>query len=248
VTKDRAPAGLAGTVDHVDAGDGWLIVRLMTRQALRREGEHMGHCLADGNYDELRGEEEMTGNAIWSLRDPAGMSRATLDVRHRRVVMAKGKGNSDVGGKAARRLRALVAAFRAAGADLDFAGETGLVVAPNGYVCREDQAPPEVIEAVRAKHRAAVEAAREPREAMQASRRWHSRPLRAIVTYPDGTSHEIELGDVSPDVQAAMRREVCDLTIGVDAVQIETSERADRPLIVPSLSGRPVVLRSRPFG
>ncbi|WP_375275584.1 hypothetical protein [Methylorubrum thiocyanatum] len=103
----------------------------------------------------------MTGDAIWSLRDPAGMSRATLDVRSCRVVMAKGKGNSDVSGKAARRLKALVAAFRAAGADLDFAGETGLVVALNGYDCREDQAPPGVMEAVWARHRAAVEAGRE---------------------------------------------------------------------------------------
>ncbi|SDM65930.1 hypothetical protein SAMN05216360_10335 [Methylobacterium phyllostachyos] len=161
MTQDRPPAGLAGTVDHVDAGDGWLVVRLMTRQALVREGEHMQHCLRHGSYSHLAGEEEMTGDAIWSLRDPRGMSRATLDVRSRNVVMAKGKGNSDVGAKAARRLKALVAAFRAAGADLDFAGETGLIVAPNGYVCREEHAPPEVIEAVRAKHRAAVEARRE---------------------------------------------------------------------------------------
>lgn len=161
MTQNRPPAGLAGTVDHVDAGNGWLVVRLMTRQALVREGEHMQHCLRHGSYHHLAGEEEMTGDAIWSLRDPRGMSRATLDVRSRNVVMAKGKGNSDVGGKAARRLKALVAAFRAAGADLDFAGETGLIVAPNGYVCREEHAPPEVIEAVKARHRAAVEARRE---------------------------------------------------------------------------------------
>lgn len=182
MTQTRTPAGLAGTVDHVDAGDGWLVVRLMTRQALDREGEHMGHCLGNGGYDECAGDEDMAGDCIWSLRDPAGMSRATLHVRHRRVVMAKGKGNSEVGGKAARRLKALVAAFRAAGHDLEFNGETGIVVAPNGYTCREDQAPPEVLEAVRARHAARMHAGRDrlPEcEARQPATRWHARaPLR----------------------------------------------------------------------
>ncbi|WP_375275583.1 hypothetical protein [Methylorubrum thiocyanatum] len=49
MTESRSPAGLAGTVDHVDAGNGWLVVCLMTRQAMDREGAHMGHCLS-GSY------------------------------------------------------------------------------------------------------------------------------------------------------------------------------------------------------
>lgn len=80
------PAGLRGTTDHVDAGDGWLIVRLLTRQAMDREGAHMGHCLGDGSYDELAGDEDFTSNAIWSLRDPDGVSWATLDIHWHTVV------------------------------------------------------------------------------------------------------------------------------------------------------------------
>lgn len=223
MTQDRAPAGLAGTVDHIDAGDGWLVVRLMTRQALVREGEHMQHCLRHGSYSHLAGEEEMTGDAIWSLRDPRGMSRATLDVRSRNVVMAKGKGSSDVGGKAARRLKALVAAFRAAGADLDFAGETGLIVAPNGYVCREEHAPPEVIEAVRAKHRAAMEARRE-------------RPVTIrnglFMTFDEVDEHRWVTGwrDVADRVRSLTRPEpdLLDMTAGLPNPVVEVSTYWDR--------------------
>ncbi len=154
------PAGLAGTVDHLDAGDGWLLVRLMTRQAMRREGRHMDHCLADGTYDEFAGEEELTGNAVWSLRDPDGVSWATLDVRWHTVVMAKGPGNRTVRRSAARRLGALVAAFRAADHDLGFSGETGLLVTAEGEVMREDQAPAAIRAEVRAWRRAAIDAAR----------------------------------------------------------------------------------------
>ncbi|MEE7475935.1 hypothetical protein [Methylobacterium hispanicum] len=152
------PAGLRGTTDHVDAGDGWLIVRLLTRQAMDREGAHMGHCLGDGSYDELAGDEELTSNAIWSLRDPDGVSWATLDVHWHTVVMAKGPGNRTVRKGAARRLSALVAAFRATGRDLGFAGETDLLVTAEGQVMREDQAPAAIRAEVRARHRAVMEA------------------------------------------------------------------------------------------
>ncbi len=102
----------------------------------------MQHCLRHGSYSHLAGEEEMTGDAIWSLRDPRGMSRATLDVRHRRVVMAKGKGNSATSGvrpPAPQGPRRGVPRGR---------GRTWTSPArpasssPEGYVCREDQARP----------------------------------------------------------------------------------------------------------
>lgn len=155
------PAGLAGTVDHLDAGDGWRLVRLMTRQAMDREGAHMDHCRGEGSYDRLAGEEELTGNAVWSLRDPDGVSWATLDVRCRTGVMAKGPGNRTVRRSAARRLGALVAAFRADGTDLGFAGETDLLVNAEGEVMREDQAPAAIRAEVRARHAARMHAGRD---------------------------------------------------------------------------------------
>ncbi len=159
------PAGLVGTVDHIDAGDGWLVVRLLTKQALLREGMHMDHCLGDGDYDELAGDEDLTSDAIWSLRDPDGISRATLDVRagvagRRDVIMAVGPRNRRVRRSDARRLQALVAAFRAADVQLDFAGETGLVMADDGRVMREDQAPAEVRQQSRTRHEARIQAGR----------------------------------------------------------------------------------------
>ncbi|MGE7156732.1 hypothetical protein ACQKJ1_23695 [Methylorubrum rhodesianum] len=154
------PAGLAGTVDHLDAGGGWILVRLMTRQAIRREGEHIDHCLADRNYDHRAGEEDLTGSALWSLRDPDGVSWVTLEVfafdaeatTVASVSMAKGPGNRTVRRSVARRLQALVLAFRAAGRELDFSGETDLVMADDGRVMREDRAPEEVREQARERH------------------------------------------------------------------------------------------------
>lgn len=151
------PASLTGTVDHQDAGDGWLVVRLKTRQALVREGRHMDHCLADGAYANFAGEEDLAGHSIWSLRDPDGLSVVTLDVRRvndgrAQVVMVTGTGNRDVCRSAARRLGALVAAFRAVGVALDFAGETKLGMADDGAVMREDRAPAEVLAQVRSRH------------------------------------------------------------------------------------------------
>lgn len=166
-TQHKAPpAGLAGTVDHLDAGDGWLLARLMTKQAFVREGAHMDHCLGDAMHFHLAGEEELTGDAIWSLRDPEGVSWVTLEIleghnegaapRLSHVTMAKGPGNRTVRRSVARRLQALVAAFRAAGRELDFNVETGLVMADDGRVMREDQAPAEVREQARERHIARV--------------------------------------------------------------------------------------------
>jgi hypothetical protein len=161
MTDTLVPAGLAGTTDHVDAGDGWLLVRLLTRQALVREGRHMDHCLADGGYALMAGEEDLAGDSIWSLRDPDGMSVVTLDVRRAtvgraQVVEARGPSNRPVRRSAARRLGPLVTAFRGAGVALDFAGETGLAMADDGRVMRKDRAPPEVLAQVRARHAAVV--------------------------------------------------------------------------------------------
>ncbi|GEM_PF-3642103 len=180
------PAGLTGTVDDQDAGGGWILVRLMTKQAPIREGRHMDHCLQDGCYQEFAGEEELTGDAVWSPRDPTGVSWATLEIRegYRRdlsepclsnVIMAKGPGNRTVRRSVARRLQPLVLAFRAAGRELDFSGETEFVMADDGRVMRKDQAPADVAEQSRARHVARLVKLQKPqgegwREAMQLSR------------------------------------------------------------------------------
>lgn len=160
------PAGLTGTVDHIDAGDGWRLVRLLTKQALLREGLHMAHCVGDGDYEHLAGDEDLTSDSIWSLRDPDGVSRATLDVRagtggRRHVVMAKGPGNRGIRRSDVRRLQALVVSFRAADVPLDFMGETGLVMADDGRVMRHDQAPAAVRDEARVRHAASMHPSRE---------------------------------------------------------------------------------------
>jgi len=239
MTQHSTSAGLAGTVDHVDAGDGWLVVRLMTRQAMDREGAHMGHCLRGHSYGygRLAGEEEMTGDSIWSLRDPAGMSRATLDIRSCRVIMANGKGNSAVGGKAARRLKALVAAFKAAGHELDFNGETGIVVAPNGYVCREDQAPAEVLEAVKARHKAARDAVREAlRQARQGmfstpTIRWRAIPWTEEPLLSDRVAIGVDTQAASPEARGVARwsaTELLDMLTIDDEPSVEISGSIER--------------------
>lgn len=222
------PAGLVGTVDHQDAGDGWLLVRLMTKQALLREGLHMDHCLQDGCDQEFAGEEELTGDAVWSLRDPAGVSWATVEVRAARVIMANGPGNRDVRRSAARRLQALVMAFRAAGKDLDFNGETDLVMADDGRVMREDQAPAEVREQSRARHVARViklqGEARVPMRGMLTSEYITAIPRREFVSLCLD-SQAVFVGsdaEISPGEWATIEIEVTASTVAPWTVDIQS--------------------------
>ena len=223
------PAGLAGTTDHIDAGNGWLIVRLLTKQALLREGEHMDHCVGDGGYEDLTGDEDLTSDAIWSLRDPDGVSRVTLDVRagadgRRHVLMAKGPRNRDVRRSDARRLQALVMTFRGAGVPLDFAGETRLVMADDGRVMREDQAPEEVREQARARQWATRAPGRSGllAQALMASMTTHLRMMRRLTVHlPNGGTLDLGTGTLSEEP-----------AVGVDT---QTTPPTERTMVINGL-------------
>lgn len=99
----RTAAGERGTADRVEAGDGRYFVRLVTRQALDREGAAMRSCLGDGSYDGEVGSESLGDDAIWSLRRATdGVSIATLqvavwDAKRAAVTEARGYRNRPTG-------------------------------------------------------------------------------------------------------------------------------------------------------
>ena len=141
----RTPAGDKGTADRIEADDGGYWVRLVTWQALDREGGCMKHCVGDGSYDELVGGEEVHDDAIWSLRGRNGLSVLTVRIRHRELNYAKGYSNHAPGKGAAMQVRHLVAAFKAAGHALEVSEcETEIVLLPDGRTFRRDRLPPEV--------------------------------------------------------------------------------------------------------
>lgn len=140
----RTPAGEKGTDNRIAGDDGWYWVRIVTRAALKREGECQDHCIGDGDYDSLSGAEDLTDDAIWSLRDEAGVSRLTAQVEDCSVTRALGHLNHPVGKNAALQCRHLVSAFHEAGARLTFCHTTRIVLAPDGQTYRRDRVPPDV--------------------------------------------------------------------------------------------------------
>jgi hypothetical protein len=78
-----------------DCGDGWSVVQLTTSEALRHEGQTMGHCVGQGGYD----QGLASGNIqIYSLRDQLQKSHVTIEIEidaySRCVNQIKGKGNA----------------------------------------------------------------------------------------------------------------------------------------------------------
>lgn len=71
--------------------DGWSIIRLLTPSALDRESATMQHCIGNGGYDDLLGNEEFE---FLSLRDPAGKPHATLEVANGCLTQLQGKQNN----------------------------------------------------------------------------------------------------------------------------------------------------------
>ncbi|GEL44427.1 MULTISPECIES: hypothetical protein [Methylobacteriaceae] len=140
----RTPAGEKGADSRIQCDNAWYWVRLITRAALAREGACMEHCVGDGDFDSLSGAEDLTDDAVWSLRDELGVSRLTAQVEDGRVTRALGHLNHQVAKGAALQCRHLVAAFRSAGADLSFCHTTKVVLAPDGQTYRRDRVPPEV--------------------------------------------------------------------------------------------------------
>lgn len=143
--SNRTPAGDKGTADRIEADDGGYWVRLVTWQALDREGACMNHCVGDGTYDDLVGGENLNDEAIWSLRDRDGLSILTVRIQYGGLDYAKGPSNHQPGRGASMQVRHLVAAFKAAGFKLEVsAEETGIVLLEDGRTFRRDRLPPEV--------------------------------------------------------------------------------------------------------
>ncbi len=184
----RTPATEKGTTDRIEADDGGYWVRLVTKQALRREGECMGNCLADGNSEHTAGEEDMVSDAIWSLRKACGTSYVTLRVdgydSSWGVDQLRGPKNSDPSKWSVRQLRHLRAAFQAVGVELKVRDAIALV-GDDGMTHRPDAAPAELKKAAeerqareRAEREAAMARHREEREADLARQReaWERTP------------------------------------------------------------------------
>ena len=81
---------LRGIIPVVLYDNGWSWVKVCSREALRREGGMMRHCVA-GYYG-----RQNTG--IFSLRDGENMPHITLEIRLSQgmIIQAKGKGNQRV--------------------------------------------------------------------------------------------------------------------------------------------------------
>lgn len=143
--SDRTPATDKGTADRIEADNGGYWVRLVTKQALRREGACMGNCLDSRGYgQETAGEEEMVSNGLWSLRKADGLSHMLAHVHIERgdafVGSAAGPKNNQPSGWCCRQLRHLVAAFREAGTTLRILDPIA-VTDTDGMTWRPDKAP-----------------------------------------------------------------------------------------------------------
>ncbi|MGN8096429.1 hypothetical protein [Methylobacterium sp. 22177] len=154
----RKPAGDKGTADRIEADDGHVWVRLVTKQALDREGSSMGHCVGGGGYDLLAGSEDMADSAIWSLRRPDGISVLTVAVEalasEHRLSYAKGPKNSPPGRFEAMQVAHLAAAFEDALHSFSVYEGTQIVLMEDGRSYREDRLPPEAVAAREAVQRA----------------------------------------------------------------------------------------------
>ncbi|MCJ2015529.1 hypothetical protein [Methylobacterium sp. J-076] len=141
--SDRTPATEKGTADRIEADDGGYWVRLVTKQALRREGGCMQNCLARGHYADTAGEEDLVSTEVWSLRKAAGLSYMDISVNVQRDDIfagnAEGPKNSQPSGWSCRQLRHLVAAFRDVGATLRLHEGTALT-GEDGRTWRPDKA------------------------------------------------------------------------------------------------------------
>lgn len=172
--SDRTPATDKGTADRIEADDGGYWVRLVTKQALRREGECMGNCLNSMGYgSHSAGDEEMLSDGLWSLRQANGVSYllVEVDVSYGRdrasVTEAKGPKNSDPSSWSCRQFRHLVEAFLDAGCVLQVRDHFALTGA-DGMTWRPDKAPDDLRAAYEERQRRAQEEADRQRQEMEA--------------------------------------------------------------------------------
>lgn len=154
MAEQKAPrpiAGDVGTDNRIDCDDGHYWVRLVTKAAIRREGDAMRNCLRDGGYDDgASGPESFDDISLWSLRAAAGESIAlgsTIKATgHVNLGQFHGPMNNTPSATAYRQLRYLVAAFENAGHKLELQHrdrDEPIVVTPDGRTFRWDRAPKE---------------------------------------------------------------------------------------------------------
>lgn len=87
--------------------DGFVAVQLKTPAALKWEGVHMRHCLGNITY----AKRLEAGCSYFSIRNPEGLSRVTLEVVQGRVTQCRGRANSDPFPKYGHRIEALADCF-----------------------------------------------------------------------------------------------------------------------------------------
>lgn len=75
---------------HMDLGNGYSLVRLLTPAALDRESAEMQHCIGHGSYDEMLSDG---GCSFLSLRDGFGKAHATMEISGDRIEQYQGKQN-----------------------------------------------------------------------------------------------------------------------------------------------------------
>ncbi|SFU92813.1 hypothetical protein SAMN02799631_03190 [Methylobacterium sp. 174MFSha1.1] len=224
-----APAGERGTADRVEADEGMYWVRLVTWQALDREGAAMRHCVGDGDYDALVGGEDLADNSIWSLRRADGFSVLTVRVRCHVLDYARGYSNHGPGKGAAMQVQHLAAAFAAAGHRFGVDEDTGIVLLDDGRSFRRDRLPPEIVAAREEVDRAHREMRRLMREAREEARMLPLRGEAYLVPNAPGlrvTSFR-PIGEIGP----------FELSGGV---RIRTNERPDVAIIGAGISHGPI--------
>lgn len=178
----RLPACARGTDHRIDCGDHYW-VRLVTRKAMKAEGECMQNCLRGGSYHDHAGPDDLTDSALWSLRraeDAVSIALAMVD-ESGHLTQFKGPYNNQASGTAYRQLQYLGEYLRAGGSEIKFRSEE-VIVGEDRATYRADKAPKELrdaIEAKRAAERAEWESRRAERQAEDAR---HLQEMRAAMT------------------------------------------------------------------
>lgn len=188
----------------------------------------MSHCVGDGDHAYLCGGEELTDDAIWSLRDAEGASRLTVQITDNDIDSAKGPHNHDPGKHASMQVRHLVSAFKAAGSNLTMLPITQIVLAPDGRTFRQDRVPADV--------QAELDAARREAEEARARRMREAEERRATEPVYRLGRGQVMIRTVGVDTQGGPARfrplgDVGEFSISFDGVDLRSSEAPLRPLI-----------------
>jgi hypothetical protein len=193
----RTPAGEKGTADRIEADDGGFWVRLVSKQALRREGVCMDNCLdSQGHGQHTAGDEDMVSDGFWSLRKADGLRHMLVQVHAQRpyasIGNVAGPKNNQPSGWCCRQLRHLVAAFSEAGATLRVPKSIALTD-KDGRTWRPDKAPQ------------ALRAAVEPRRARPREPGVHEFAFGRVICRPAGSNGAfVELGSVGGSLRVEL--------------------------------------------